>query len=169
MGKQEERKFIIRRPLSNEHLRQNEVIREAWKVAYAHIYTPEEIQAVFENRIPQIASWVNYRVERLGTLLADYNGQIVGTSGKARMENGDSELASLYVLPQFQGQGVGQALWQRVLDDFRAQGFKAMQVWTLARAEAVNFYLAQGCYRYAEGTYTIGNHTEPAIGFRINL
>lgn len=159
----------LRRPLPNEHQKQNKVIEAAWRVAYAHIYSPDEIDAVFENRFPQIASWVNSRAERLGNLLAESNGQIVGTSGRARMDNGDGELASLYVLPQFQGRGVGQALWQRALSDFRAGGFRAMQVWTLARSAAVNFYEVQGCYRYAEGTYRIGTHFELAIGFRIDL
>lgn len=159
----------LRRPLLHEHQKQNRVIEAAWRVAYAHIYTPDEIDAVFRNRFPQIASWVNNRAQRLGNLLAESNGQIVGTSGRAKMDNGDGELSSLYVLPQFQGRGVGLALWERALNDFRESDFKAMQVWTLARSAAVNFYEAQGCYRYGEGTYRVGTHIELAIGFRIDL
>jgi GNAT superfamily N-acetyltransferase len=148
---------------------QNEIIRQAWRVAYRDIYTPQEILAVFENTIPQIGSWVIQRTMSAKGYVAEWHGEIVGTCGVSRVLNGDGEVTSLYVLPQFHGRGVGLAMWETCLNVLYDWRVPAAQVWTIAKADAVKFYEKRGCYRWRKGSYRIGDHSEPAIGFRYDF
>lgn len=151
-----------------------QITHEAWKVAYAHIYTPQEIEDVFDDLLFQRQSWGRNRGELLGHLVAERDGRVIGFVGMALCMHGrgqpqHGEITALYVLPDEQGRGAGRLLWQSGLEALRARDCTAAWVWTLQRASAVDFYRRMGATATAHGVYTIGNHEEPAIGFLIPL
>jgi len=145
------------------------VNRAAWEHAYQHIYTAEEIRGLFDNDVDQAGSWVNRRLERIATLIAEIDDQIVGFCGLAMLKDGDGEIVTLYIHPDFQGKGIGSGLWNAGLDILKEAGCKRIWVWVLAKARAVQFYEEKGAVLTETGTYTVAEHTEKTHGYTISL
>lgn len=145
------------------------VNRAAWEHAYQHIYTAEEIRGLFDNDVDQAGSWVNRRLERIATLIAEIDDQIVGFCGLAMLKDGDGEIVTLYIHPDFQGKGIGSGLWNAGLDILKEAGCKRIWVWVLAKARAVQFYEEKGAVLTETGTYTVADHTEKTHGYTISL
>lgn len=145
------------------------LIRAAWLDAYCHLFTRDEIEGVFDGRLRQSGSWQSARAAACGTLAARREGRLAGLASLGLLRSGDAELAGLYVLPREQGRGVGRALWGRALEEFRLRGCPRMEVWTLAGGAARGFYEARGCRAFAEGSYTVAGHSEPAVGYELDL
>ena len=145
------------------------LIRQTWHDAYRHIYSPDEIDAVFDGRLPFSGDWDNERSTQLGTLVAEVRGEVVGAARLALLKEGDGELVSFYVRPDHQGRGVGRALWSASLAVLRNHDRDGMRVWVLARAAALHFYRRRGSVTFARGEFRVGDHAEPAIGLRVIL
>lgn len=146
-----------------------EVVRAAWLSAYAHIFTRPEIEGIFDGSLEGQGSWVAARQASAGSLAARRGGRIVGLAGLGLLRNGDGELAAFYVLPEQQGQGIGMALWERSLTELRSRLCRRMEVWTLARSSARRFYEARGCVAFAEGSFVLPGHREPAVGYALDI
>lgn len=146
-----------------------DVIRAAWRSAYAHIFTRAEIDGIFNGDLEGEGSWVASRLAPAGTLAARRDGRLIGVASLGLLRSGDAELAAFYVRPDEQGRGVGEALWSRALDEFCLRGCTRMEVWTLARADARRFYEARGCVAFADGSFTAAGHAEPAVGYAVNI
>ena len=145
------------------------LFRETWHDAYRDIYLPEEIDAVFDGKLPFSGDWDGERSTQLGTLVADIGGETIGAAHLALLKGGDGELVSFYVRPEHQGRGAGRALWSASLTALRDQGCDGMRVWVLARAKALNFYRHRGCVPFARSKFYVGDHAEPAVGLRVIL
>ena len=142
------------------------VNRVTWQEAYQHIYTEAEIKGLFNNSLSQNGTWVYRRDERLGMLVAEINQQIVGFIGMGSLLNDTSaEITTFYILPRYQSDGIGTLLWQRAMTQLQEAGYSGVWVWVLGRASARKFYEAQGCIERERGQYTIGIHSEVAIGY----
>jgi GNAT superfamily N-acetyltransferase len=161
--------LVIRAAGEEDRAAVRAVVRAAWEEAYSHIYAPEVMADFFEDRLPESGSWTDGWDERLGRIVAEQDGRIVGVAGLALRTDGDGELTQLYVLPEAQGQGVGTALWNAGVEVLRRQGCAGMQVWVLARAPAVRFYARRGAVPAGEGTYTVGAQSERALCYRLQL
>ena len=146
-----------------------ELIRESWHDAYQDIYSPQEIDAVFDGEISFSGDWDNERSDQLGTLVADIGDEVIGVAQLALLKSGDGELVSFYVKPDSQGRGAGRALWSASLAVLRDRNCEMMRVWVLARAEALRFYRRRGCEVFEESTFYVGEHAERAIGLRVVL
>ncbi len=146
-----------------------EVVRAAWRSAYAHIFSRAEIDGIFDGTLEGQGSWVEARAAPAGTLAARRGGRIIGLAGLGLLRGGDGELAAFYVSPDHQGRGVGSALWERSLAELRLRSCPRMEVWTLARAGARRFYEARGCLAFAEGSFVVAGHREPAIGYALDI
>jgi GNAT superfamily N-acetyltransferase len=146
-----------------------DLVRAAWRSAYAHIFTRAEIEGIFDGSLVGQGSWVVARVAPAGTLAARCEGRIIGLAGLGLLRNGDGELAAFYVRPEHQGQGVGTTLWDRCIDELRRRGCARMEIWTLARASARHFYEARGCVAFGEGSFAVAGHREPAVGYALDI
>lgn len=162
-------RWSIRRATDADRMVRREIIGAAWHAAYTHIFTPDEINALFHGRVQQTSSWEDLRCERLPGVVADSNDGIVGTAGLARWRDGAGELVSLYIRPADQGQGIGRALWVASAAILRAHGCPSLNVWVLERAPAVHFYEHCGGILVQSGTYRVGDHHEPARRYRVPL
>jgi len=98
--------------------------REAAVDAFAHVYPPErypfpddEIRSGWAEALadPEIEVYV-----------AEAGGRPVGS-----ISVGDEYLRTLYVLPAYQGRGVGSALHDFALERLRARGIRRAKLWTL--------------------------------------
>lgn len=162
--------IVIRHAEARDRRTILQVNRLAWQQAYTHIYTQQEIEALFENSIRQHGSWTLQRDQRIGTLVAEYGGEVIGFIGVGTLINDKAgEVTTFYIHPEFQGQGIGKSLWQYGLDMLRNEGCPSAWVWVLEKAPARKFYESVGCIPQAHGTYTVGNHREAAIGYRVHL
>jgi GNAT superfamily N-acetyltransferase len=147
-----------------------EIIRAAWRSAYARIFTRTEIDAIFDGGIEGEGSWVANRLASAGTLAARRGSKLIGLASLGLLRGGDGELAAFYVHPAEQGRGVGMALWERSLAELALRGCRRMEVWTLARADAARrFYEARGCVAFAEGSFVAAGHREVAVGYALEL
>jgi ribosomal protein S18 acetylase RimI-like enzyme len=146
------------------------VVRRSWYGAYAGIYSGAEMDAVFAGRVDQHAPWGVRRRASLGTLVAEVDGVVVGIASRALLRDGDGEIVAFYVLPELQRRGVGRALWDACLGDFRDRGCSRMWVWVLEKhAPAVDWYTRRGCVRRDRSEYSIGKHTEPTLGMAVDI
>ena len=146
-----------------------DVVRAAWRSAYAHIFSRAEIDGIFDGTFEGQGSWVEARIAPAGTLAARHRGRIIGLAGLGLLRGGDGELAAFYVRPEQQGRGVGLALWDRALAELRLRNCSRMEVWTLARAGARRFYEARGCVAFDEGSFEVAGHREPAVGYALDI
>ena len=146
------------------------VVRRAWYMAYAAIYTQGEMDAVFCGRIAQVAEWSERRSRPAGDLVAEADGVIVGAASLALLRDGDGELVALYVLPEMQRLGIGGALWEAAADELRGRGCRRMWVWALERnPAALAFYRRRGCVDTEQAPFLLGTHSEPSLGMTLNL
>jgi GNAT superfamily N-acetyltransferase len=146
-----------------------DLVRAAWRSAYAHIFTRAEIEGIFDGSLEGRGSWVAARLAPAGTLAARRGRRIIGLAGLGLLGGGDGELAAFYVLPDEQGRGVGTALWERSITELRLRGCPRMEVWTLARSSARRFYEARGCIAFGEGSFVVAGHREPAVGYTLDI
>jgi GNAT superfamily N-acetyltransferase len=65
-------------------------------------------------------------------LLAEHAGAVVGVIASRQIEPGVCEMKRLFVRPAAHGLGIGRALAERLIDETRAAGFRAMRLDTIA-------------------------------------
>ncbi|MEL6436469.1 MAG: GNAT family N-acetyltransferase [Pseudomonadota bacterium] len=131
-----------------------QVHAEAWQHAYAGILPFTSLRAMINRRDAQW--WV--RAVRRGTsiLLLEMGDKIVGyvTYGlnRARALPQDGEIYELYLLPEYQGLGLGKRLFSTARDDLHRLGCSGLVVWTLdENINANSFYAQMGGKDIAEG------------------
>lgn len=151
-----------------------EINRSSFEHAYSRIFEPRELEGLFSDRLQQSSTWTGARRGLFGVLVAEIDPgnagrKLVGFASLARWGDNDGELAAFYVLPDYQGRGVGMALWGAATGALKDAGFRGMQVWCMARAEVAGFYERRGCREIGGGTYRVGEHAERTIGYRIEL
>lgn len=61
-------------------------------------------------------------------LLASWQDLPAGVIAYQTIENGLCEMKRLFVLPEFQGKGIGRALTQRLIDEAKKAGFSSMRL-----------------------------------------
>lgn len=160
----------IRQARSHDSYAIRRVNRMAWRAAYHHIYTGDEIDGLFQSRLRQHGSWVIKRDQKIGTFVAENDGRVVGFIGISSLLNDDAgEVTTLYVHPEYQGMGVGRQLWEHALYQLSEAGCSSAWVWVLEKAPACHFYERRGCIEKARGIYSVGNHDEVAIGYWVSL
>jgi GNAT superfamily N-acetyltransferase len=80
--------------------------------------------------------------------VVEVNKKIIGFAdgGKERShpEKGIGELYAVYLLKDYQGQGLGRALFEASVKSLREAGMKSMVVWVLEQSPARRFYEVLG-------------------------
>lgn len=75
-------------------------------------------------------------------------GRLVGTGAVQRIDEVVCELKRLWLLPQYQGQGLGYQLMQKLFAFARSKNYRVMRLLTDVRqARAINFYERLGFER----------------------
>ena len=103
----------------------------AWQTAYSGIIDPAYVATRKTN---DYAGKFQAMLERGEDkiLVAELDGRVAGYAAGAPLLSGgyDCETRGLYVHPEYQGQGIGAKLLQKMMDHFRQKGCRSMIVTT---------------------------------------
>lgn len=161
-------RIVIRIQHPDEGQTLNDTIGQAaWLSAFRHLLPVEAMQSHFAGNLEVSCDYWTQRGERQERYVAEIDGEPVGYVGLGSYAGGEGEVRALYVAPSHQGQGVGQALWNRAVQAFRERGIPAVNVWTLAGANSCRFYEAMGCVPIGTGTLFLGPHSAPCAHYRL--
>ena len=112
--------------------------REASVVAFAHVY-PSERYPYPDDAVREVWSEALSDPE-VEVYVAEVDGVPAGA-----VSVGNGFLSTLYVLPDYQGTGVGSALHDLALERLGAQGLRDARLWTLERNDfGRRFYERRG-------------------------
>jgi GNAT superfamily N-acetyltransferase len=125
----------------------SKVFDAAWREAYTGIIPGVTLQKMFARRGER---WWRSTVTRGRPLVVLDIGQgIAGYASYGRCRDrslpADGEIDEIYLLPEYQGIGLGRRLFKAVLNDLRHDGMARVAVWALAENErACAFYEGLG-------------------------
>ncbi len=140
---------------------------ETWRAAYAGIVPDTYLVSMTESK--QALMWNNMirRAAAPEAVLAAEStdvpgGRIVGfgSCGGARRQSGGGEIFTLYVAPDWQGQGIGRLLLEALFARLHESSLNQAVIWVLSDNPARFFYEAMGGRRVAE-------RHEPFTGVRL--
>ena len=161
--------FSIRKTNKDDQAARFETTQVTWRDAYRDIFTEEEMVGVWSGAILHHHPADELRDEFIGGYVAVARDMLVGHILLATLKSGNGEIAAFYVRPNYQGHGIGRALWDEGLNDLRARGCASVDVWVLSRGPAVSFYEKMGCLKFGEEVFSLGDHLEPICGYRLSL
>jgi GNAT superfamily N-acetyltransferase len=130
------------------------VQKAASVAAYAHVYPPD-VHAYPDD---EVKSEIAKRLAGEDTtyFVAESEGGIVGFAGVS-----PGWVEQLYVLPEFQGRGIGSALLETAVAQRREAGDKELRLWTLEdNVAGRRFYEARG-WRMAKETRVVAYPPHP--------
>ena len=122
-----------------------------WKACFRGIVSDEFLDGltVTASRIQQYRKRIK-DTERAAFVVASSGVEIIGMGVGEPLDDsgpdaGVGEVHALYVLPGWQGRGVGRALLAGLTDALRTRGYRAAVLWTLRdRPPTRRFYEANG-------------------------
>jgi GNAT superfamily N-acetyltransferase len=134
---------------------------ESWRTAYAGIL-PDRV-LVQMSAEQKTAAWrreIETRGKSQAVLVAELaDGTVAGfascASGGGALSGFDGEIHMLYVLPDWQEQGLGRALLCGCLELLGKAGCRSAMVWALAGNPSRFFYEAMGAVRVGERHETL--------------
>lgn len=139
--------FIIR-PIAMKDVQSvQRVAQIAWHRTYGTIYTMEFInsfleQAYSQNSLEAAVSRDEAREARK-FLVAECDSEIVGYAQLAETQDGEAELLRIYILPAFQGNGIGKALLEELIKSDKT--VTKVFAWVeKANQAGINFYKSTG-------------------------
>src|SRR2546423_13104211 len=134
-----------------------EIHVRSWQAAYAGLLPGPALDALsipdrtkrwretFDRPPPGFRVWIGEDDE----LVVGFSS--TGPSRDSSAESATAELHTIYLRPDFIGTGRGRALFAHAVDDLRAQGYRAAELWVLVGNErARRFYEAAGWHTDGE-------------------
>lgn len=110
--------------------------KRSWEWTF-HNLNPDEVIYVFESEAGEIIGFVN--------------------GGRDREKSGGmAELYAIYLLQDYQRQGIGKRLVHQLVHDLHAKGYSSLRVWVLKDNPAKHFYEAMGGEELEEKEIEIG-------------
>ncbi|HEY0461108.1 MAG TPA: 3-deoxy-manno-octulosonate cytidylyltransferase [Pyrinomonadaceae bacterium] len=140
--------FIYRRAAIEDVPQAARVHVESWQKSFRGIAPPEFLDAMsVEKR--KTAFGERFFDEDYRMFVAESEtGEIIGFAdfGEARRDFAgyETELFAIYLLPEFQGKGIGARLFETGVRDLAARGFKSMFLEALKDSPYRNFYEKMG-------------------------
>ncbi|MBL0374675.1 GNAT family N-acetyltransferase [Rhizobium sp. KVB221] len=145
-----------------------DVHRASWLQAYSGLIPHKSLLAMLEKRGE---SWWRRAADGPSTLLVvEISGRLVGYAtigiNRARALKQEGEIYELYLLPEFQGTGLGGYMFRECRAILRSYGFNGLAAWCLEDSEnAVTFFRATGGMDIAEGMEDFGGKSLRKLGF----
>ncbi len=124
---------------------------DTWRTTYAGILPDEHLANLSYERREKL--WIDYILSGAESRVFNYvaendAGQIVGfaSGGPERKNDPDykSELYAIYILKEYQSQGIGHHLTQTLVKSLLQSGMNTMLLWVVSDNPARRFYEALG-------------------------
>jgi GNAT superfamily N-acetyltransferase len=160
--------FDIRKAEARDAREIADVHQAAWVGAYAGIIPHKSLTAMINRRG---ASWWASAIRRAASVLVmEMGGSIVGYAtlgrNRARQLKFEGEIYELYLLPQYQGIGLGTRLFNAAREKLKGHGLNGLVVWALEDNQgAMNFYQGCGGRDFAEGVEVFDGQAIRKIAF----
>ena len=128
-----------------------EVRIATWKACYRGIVPDDYLDSltVKSSKVARLRTAIE-RADVGGSLVAVADTRIIGMGAAGppeddKAQQGVGEIYAVYVLPEWQGRGVGRALLERLTSGLGSLGYRAVILWTLRdRPPTRRFYEANG-------------------------
>lgn len=137
---------VVRNARAGDATRLAVVFRESWQNAYAGLIPHASLQNLLERR--DIAWWRDQIRSGEPLVVLEVGGKVGGyaTAGAARSRGAyQGEIYELYLVPAFQGLGLGEHLFEACRYRLDHRRLKGLVVWALAGNErAIDFYQRRG-------------------------
>lgn len=135
---------------------------EGWRTAYAELLPPDFLAGLSaEGRTIQWREILKESAIDNATFVAESGGKVLGfvNGGPERTNDPDfvGEIYAIYVLDNCRHQGIGKALFQRIVEFLLSHGMNAIKVWVLKENPYRRFYERQGGHVIGEKPLMIGN------------
>ena len=130
------------RNITNVHI-------ESWKSTYKGIFSEDFLDNIdFNKRYKLWERVLHSSSSKEIVYVAELNNEIVGfiSGGPSRTDalDSDAEIYALYLLEDYQRQGIGRKLLENAFQEMREYGYETAFVWVLKDNPAVNFYKKTG-------------------------
>lgn len=145
-----------------------EVHRAAWQGAYAGMIPHKALTRMIGRRGAEW--WANAIRKSATVLVVEIGGAIVGYTtvgrNRARELPQQGEIYELYLLPEYQGVGLGSRLFKAARAKLAEHGLKGAVVWALEdNLNAMSFYAGFGGRDIAEGVEVFDQKALRKIAF----
>ena len=148
---------------------------QSWKDTYPGIMPQKRLDGLNMERCTK--HWQANIRGAFTVLVAELEGRIVGfLSGGDNIEYQacetglgnacDCELGALYLLQEFQGRGIGKALFQRFVELMKQDSRRTMIVWVAEKNRSTGFYAAMGGELVDRKILTVCEVPVPVLGYR---
>ncbi|MEM8838539.1 MAG: GNAT family N-acetyltransferase [Pseudomonadota bacterium] len=145
-----------------------EVHLASWRAAYRGIIPHKALEQMIARRGEK---WWRRAISR-GThvLVVDFNGTIAGYAtvgiNRARTLPYEGEIYEIYLLPEFQGVGLGKQLFKKAQKALADYSLKSSVLWVLAENEqARRFYEGLGGREVAKSVETFGDKALSKVAY----
>jgi ribosomal protein S18 acetylase RimI-like enzyme len=119
-----------------------DLFRDSWRSTYRGIIPHTHLENMIRRRGP--ARWRSAIRSGEMVLLVEYQGKLIGyaTCGTARSRGAQKgEIYEIYLLPDYQGLGFGEFLFEACRFRLDQRRLRGLVVWALAEnCQAINFY-----------------------------
>jgi ribosomal protein S18 acetylase RimI-like enzyme len=160
--------FIIRPALLGDAGAIALVHVESWRSTYAGIVPDSHLASLNINR--RASMWRNSIMRGGGLIFVTetergVEGFVTGGALRDPIEGYDAEMYAIYLLREWQRQGMGRALVRALAGALVERGHKSMAVWVLDKNPAVGFYQRLGGIQIAQKGIEIGGMRLEELGF----
>ncbi len=144
----------------------------SWRHAYTGLIPHRALDTMIRRRDPKW--WARAIRNSTRILVLETRGQVVGyaTIGPNRVSAlpQEGEVYELYLLPEYQGVGLGKKLFLAAREELQRLGMKGSVAWVLEdNFPAMEFYRNAGGSDIAEGTETFNGKTLNKVAYAWGL
>ena len=139
----------------------------SWRSTYHGIVPQPYLDGLDEAE--RTEDWRTWLAAGAAVFVAERNSAVVGfiAGGAIRkaVEGYDAEAYTIYLLQQYQRQGIGIGLLNTLAMHLRNEGLNSMVVWVLEDNVSAGFYTASGAVRVGSKEMDIGGKTLLAVAY----
>ncbi|TKC15313.1 GNAT family N-acetyltransferase [Robertmurraya kyonggiensis] len=139
---------------------------DSWRTTYQNIVPDDFLNGLSYNNFEQ--RWIR-NIPNGGVYVAETeSGEIVGFSSGGKERSGKytgfvGEIYAIYILKEYQGQGIGRELVKPIAVELKEMGFNSMLVLVLRDNPSRHFYEALGAKYIEEVEVEIGGKWLPEL------
>jgi ribosomal protein S18 acetylase RimI-like enzyme len=141
---------------------------DSWRTTYKGIVSEEYLNTLkYENRERLWESALSQDIHYIW--VAEVDGKVIGFVSGGKERTGkygyDGELYAIYLLKEYQGNGIGYNLVKSFFNEMHEAGFSSVLLWVLADNPSVRFYESLNPEKVATEQIEIGGQYFEEIGY----